>query len=62
MGLFDRFRKRVTEVASETDTEALSAEADTKEAQEALETAQPPSPEPPTPVQQTPVIEPEEEE
>ena len=62
MGLFDRFRKRVTEVATETDTDALSAEANTKEAQEALATVQKPSPEPPTPVQQTPVIEPEEEE
>jgi len=62
MGLFDRFRKRVTEVASETDTDALSAEADTEEAQEALATAQNPSPEPTTPIQQTPEIEPEEEE
>ena len=61
MGLFDRFRKRVTEVATETDTDALSAEANTKEAQEALATAQNPSSEPPTPVQQTPEVEPEEE-
>ena len=61
MGLFDRFRKRVTEVATETDTDALSAEANTKEAQEALATAQTPSSEPPTPVQQTPEVEPEEE-
>ena len=61
MGLFDRFRKRVTEVATETDTDALSAEANTKEAQEALATAQKPSSEPPTPVQQTPEVEPEEE-
>jgi len=28
MGLFDRFRKRVTEVASDADTNALSAEED----------------------------------
>jgi len=62
MGLFDRFRKRVTEVASEVDTDALSAEADTKEAQEALESAQKPSPEPPAPIEQNQVIEPEVEE
>ena len=36
MGLFDRFRKRVTEVASEVDTDELSAEASSQEAQEAL--------------------------
>ena len=62
MGLFDRFRKRVTEVASEVDTDALSAEADTKEAQEALESAQKPSPKPQAPIEQNQVIEPEVEE
>ena len=40
MGLFDRFRKRVTEVASEVDTDELSAEASSVEAQEALVAAQ----------------------
>ena len=38
MGLFDRFRKRVTEVASEVNTDELSAEAESQEAQEALNT------------------------
>jgi hypothetical protein len=36
MGLFDRFRKRVTEVASEVDTDELSAEPSSQEAREAL--------------------------
>ncbi len=40
MGLFDRFRKRVTEVASEVDTDELSAEASSQEAQEALVAAE----------------------
>ena len=40
MGLFDRFRKRVTEVASEVDTDELSAEENTQEAREALNTAE----------------------
>ena len=39
MGLFDRFRKRVTEVASEVNTDELSAEAESQEAQEALNAA-----------------------
>ncbi|MBT6844987.1 MAG: hypothetical protein HOA11_04450, partial [Euryarchaeota archaeon] len=52
----------MTEVASEVDTDALSAEADTKEAQEALESAQKPSPEPQPPIEQNQVIEPEVEE
>ena len=39
MGLFDRFRKRVTEVASETDTKALSAEENSAEARVALQSA-----------------------
>jgi len=39
MGLFDRFRKRVTEVASETDTKALSAEENSAEARIALQSA-----------------------
>ena len=32
MGLFDRFRKRVGEVADETDGDALSVDADSEEA------------------------------
>ena len=36
MGFFDRFRKRVQEVADETDLEELTAEADSDEVQEAL--------------------------
>ena len=40
MGLFDRFRKRVTEVASEVDTDELSAAADSPEAREALDASQ----------------------
>lgn len=40
MGLFDRFRKRVTEVASEVDTEELSAEEDSLEAKAALVAAE----------------------
>ncbi|MDG1555391.1 MAG: hypothetical protein P8R00_03995, partial [Candidatus Poseidoniaceae archaeon] len=40
MGLFDRFRKRVTEVASEVDTDKLSAEEDSLEAKEALVAAE----------------------
>lgn len=40
MGLFDRFRKRVTEVASEVDTDELSAEEDSLEAKEALVAAE----------------------
>lgn len=39
MGLFDRFRKRVTEVASEVNTDELSAAAESQEAQEALNAA-----------------------
>ena len=40
MGLFDRFRKRVTEVAEQTDADALSADAESAEAQAALAQAQ----------------------
>ena len=40
MGLFDRFRKRVTEVASEVDAYELSAEENTQEARDALNTAE----------------------
>ena len=40
MGLFDRFRKRVTEVASEVDTEELSADEDSLEAKAALVAAE----------------------
>ena len=44
MGLFDRFRKRIHEVADETDDEALSVEATSKEAQHLLEAAASPPP------------------
>ena len=37
MGLFDRFRKRVHEVAEETDGDALSVEATSEEAQTLLD-------------------------
>jgi fused signal recognition particle receptor len=37
MGLFDRFRKRVHEVADEADGDALSVDADSEEAQEVIE-------------------------
>lgn len=37
MGLFDRFRKRIHEVADETDGEALSVEADSEEAKAYLD-------------------------
>lgn len=39
MGLFDRFKKRVNEVAEQTDADALSAEADSDEAQAAIAAA-----------------------
>ena len=53
MGLFDRFRKRVHEVAEQTDADALSADEGSEEAQAALIAAgqQPQSPSP-TPAQQ----------
>ena len=38
MGFFDRFRKRVQEVADETDLDELTAEEGTEEAVEALRT------------------------
>jgi len=41
MGLFDKFRRRVREVASEVDEHALSTEADSKEAKELLQNPQP---------------------
>ena len=47
MGLFDRFRKRIHEVADETDQDALSVDAASEEAKELL--------------QPTPQIQPEEE-
>ena len=37
MGLFDRFRKRVHEVAEQTDTDALSADEGSEEARAALD-------------------------
>ncbi len=36
MGFFDRFKKRVQEVADETDLDALTAEEGTQEAEEAI--------------------------
>ena len=36
MGFFDRFKKRVKEVADETDMDALTAEEGTQEAEEAI--------------------------
>ena len=41
MGFFDRFRKRVQEVADETDLDELTAEEGTEEAQEALTPSSP---------------------
>ena len=38
MGLFDRFRKRIAEVADETDDDALSVEAESEEAKAYLST------------------------
>lgn len=46
MGLFDRFRSRVAEVASETNADELSVDADSIEAQAAVKAATPPSPQP----------------
>ena len=58
MGLFDRFKKRVNEVAEQTDADALSAEANSDEAQAAIAAAdrhassvQTPAPSPPAPVE-----------
>ena len=45
MGLFDRFRKRIHEVADETDQDALSVDASSEEAKELLQTPQPVQPE-----------------
>ena len=41
MGLFDRFKKRVKEVAEEVDSEALTANEDSVEGQAALESSMP---------------------
>lgn len=43
MGLFDRFRKRIHEVADETDDEALSVDATSEEAQTLLNSETPPA-------------------
>ena len=51
MGLFDRFRKRVHEVAEETDGDALSVEATSQEAQ-ALLNQQDPAPKPSQPIEE----------
>ena len=37
MGLFDRFKKRVQEVAEEVDSDALTADADSQEGKAAIE-------------------------
>ena len=54
MGLFDRFKKRVNEVAEQTDADALSAAEDSPEAKAALaaakEHASRPEPVPTTPL------------
>ena len=57
MGLFDRFRKRVNEVAEQTDADALSADANTAEAQAALAAAEQMAARAPPPRQ--PVFEPQ---
>lgn len=64
MGLFDRFRKRVHEVAEQTDADALSADEGSEEALAALASAEQPSTEPTTPIQPqpTPEMAPSEEE
>ena len=38
MGLFDRFKRRVQEVAEDVDSEELTAEEGTQEAEEAIAT------------------------
>ena len=43
MGLFDKFRRRVREVASDVDEQALSADANSVEAKELLNTPKEPS-------------------
>ena len=40
MGFFDRFRKRVKEVADDTDLDELTAEEDSEEAAEAIAAAE----------------------
>lgn len=62
MGLFDRFRKRVTEVASEVDTNELSAEEDSLEAKEALVAAESRSQSPETPHSQPEVFDTQDED
>jgi fused signal recognition particle receptor len=51
MGLFDRFRKRVTEVAEQTDANALSADEGSEEATAALASAEQHATQPPAPAQ-----------
>lgn len=62
MGLFDRFRKRVTEVAAEVDTDELSAAEDSQEAQAALVAAQSQPPETTPPDKETQPVEQEIEQ
>ncbi|MDA7740203.1 signal recognition particle-docking protein FtsY [Candidatus Poseidoniaceae archaeon] len=64
MGLFDRFRKRVHEVAEQTDADALSADAGSDEALAALASAEQASIEPTTIIQtqSVPEMAPQEEE
>jgi len=64
MGLFDRFRKRVHEVAEQTDADALSADVGSDEALAALASAEQASTEPTTIIQtqSVPEMAPQEEE
>ena len=41
MGLFDRFKKRLSEVVDDVDTDAISAEGDSNEALDVLEQIKP---------------------
>ena len=41
MGLFDRFKKRLSEVVDEVDTDAISAERGSNEALDAIEQSKP---------------------
>jgi fused signal recognition particle receptor len=62
MGLFDRFRKRVNEVAEQTDADALSADANTAEAQAALAAAEQMAARAPLPRQPVPEPQPQVED
>jgi fused signal recognition particle receptor len=62
MGLYDRFRKRVNEVAEQTDADALSADANTAEAQAALAAAEQMAARAPLPRQPVPEPQPQVED